>query len=73
MLEQTNSLLFDELGDHVAEHGSNGVEAFVGMADIGETHVIEQDLLDDEDSHRLAQFRAGFHDPKAQRDDLGRQ
>ncbi len=73
MLQEPDGLLFDELRDHVAKHGADGVEALVRVADVGEAHVIEQDLLHDEDGHRLAELRPGLHDAQTQRDDLGRQ
>ncbi len=54
MLEQPSRLLLDELGDHVAQDGAHGVEALVGGADVVQTVVVEQDLLDDEDGDGLA-------------------
>jgi hypothetical protein len=41
MLEQANSLLLHELVDHVAQYRSNGVETFVGLANVGKANVIE--------------------------------
>lgn len=73
MLQQADRLLLDELRHHVAEHGADGVEALVRVADVGEAHVVEQDLLHDEDRDRLAQLRARLHDAQTQRDDLGRE
>jgi hypothetical protein len=72
VLEQTDSLLLDQLVDHVAEDGADGVEAFVRLADVGEASVVEEDFLDDEDGDGLAQLGAGLHDAEAQRDDLSR-
>lgn len=71
MLEKANGLLLDELVDHVAEHGTDSVEPLVGLADVGQPYVIEQDLLHNEDGHGLAQLRACFHYTQAQGDDLG--
>lgn len=71
MLEQTNCLRLDELGDHVTEHGANCIEAFVGLADVGKAHLVEEDFLDDEYGDRLAEFRAGLHDAQTEGYDLG--
>lgn len=56
VLEKAHCLLVDQLSDHVAEDCSDGVEALVGLTDVLQAHVVKQDLLDDEDSDRLAQF-----------------
>ena len=68
VLEQPDRLLLHKLSDHVAQDRSNGVEPLVGRTYVRETDIVQQDLLHDEDGHCLAQFRAGFHDPKTQRD-----
>ena len=73
MLEQPGGLLLHQLGDHVAEHGPDGIEALVRGADVVEAIVVEEDLLDDEDGDRLAQLRSGLHDAEAKRDDLSRE
>jgi hypothetical protein len=41
------------------------------LANVGETDVVEENLLDDEDGDSFAEFRAGFHDAKAKRNDFG--
>lgn len=71
MLEQPHRLLLDELCDHVAQDGADRVESLVGGADICQADIIQQDLLDDKDGHRLAQLRARLHDTQAEGDDLG--
>jgi hypothetical protein len=71
VLEQTDGLLLDQLVDHVAKHGADGVEALVRLADVCQAGVVEKDLLDDEDGDGLAQLRARLHDAEAQGDDLG--
>ena len=73
MLEQAHRLGLDELGNHIAQDGADGVEALVGGADVVEAVVVEEDLLHDEDGDRLAKLGASLHDAQAQRDDLGRQ
>jgi len=73
MLEQPNRLLLHQLGNHVAEHSSYRIEPLVSLTDVGEPHIIQQDLLNDEDGHRLGKFGAGLHDAEAQWDDLGGQ
>lgn len=71
MLQQTRSLRLHQLGNHVAKDGSHSIEALVGGADVVETVVIEEDLLDNEDGDGLAKFGAGLHDAQAERDDFG--
>lgn len=73
MLEKSGSLLLDELGNHIAQDGANGIESLVSSADVVQAVVVEQDLLDDEDGDCLAQLRAGFHDAQAKRNDLSRE
>jgi hypothetical protein len=73
VLQQPDRLRIHERVDHVAEHSPNSVESLVSLADISETQVVEQDLLNDEDGHRLGKFRAGFHDSQTEGDDLGRE
>jgi hypothetical protein len=71
MLQQTDSLLLDELVDHVAKDGADGVKAFVGLADVRQADIIQQDLLHDKDRDGLAEFGAGLHDTKTEWDDFG--
>jgi hypothetical protein len=70
MLQQADGLLLDELVHHVAQHSAHGVEALVGLADVGEAGVIEENLLYYKYSDSLAQLGARLHDAKAQRDNL---
>jgi hypothetical protein len=72
VFEESDRLGLDELVDHVAEDGADGEKAFVGVTDVGETGLVEEDLLHDEDRDRLGKFRAGFHDAEAEGDDLCR-
>lgn len=71
VLQQPYRLTFDNLRDHVAQHGSHCIEPFVGLADVSQPHVVQQDLLDDKDGDCFGKFGTGFHDSKAKRDDLG--
>jgi hypothetical protein len=71
MFEQPCRLLFDQLGNHGAEDGSHRVETLVGGADVVQAVIVQQDLLDDKDGNRLAEFRACLHDAQAKRDDFG--
>lgn len=73
MLEKTDGLLLYKLANHVAEDGTNCVEALVSLTDVRKTNVVEENLLYDEDGYSLAELRACFHDAQAKRDDLGRQ
>lgn len=55
MLQQPSACIlsrrraFDKLRNHGVEHGGDGKEAFVGLADVGKTRVVEEDFLDNED------------------------
>lgn len=63
MLEQSYSLLLDELIDHIAQHCSHGIEALVCLAYILQSEIIEQNLLNDENGNCLAEFATRLHDP----------
>jgi hypothetical protein len=65
VLKQADRLLLDKLIDHVAEDRADGVKALVCLADICETNVVQQDLLNDKDGDRLAKLRACLHNTKA--------
>lgn len=73
MLEQASRLRLDELSNHIAQDGADGVEALVRGADVVEAIVVEQYFLHNEYGHRLAELRARLHDAEAERDDLGGQ
>lgn len=73
MFEEPSGLLLDELRNHIAEDGADSVEALISGTDVVKTIVIEQNLLDDENSNRLAELRPGLHDSKAEGNDLGRE
>lgn len=65
VLEQAHSLSLHQLVNHVAQHSSHCIEAFVGMADVREASLVEQNLLNDEDCDGLGEFGTGFHDAEA--------
>jgi hypothetical protein len=71
VLQQSDGLRLHQLVYHVAEHGPNRVEALVSMANIGEARLVQKDLLHDKNSDGFGEFRAGLHNTKAERDDLG--
>lgn len=71
MFQESYSLLLDQLIDHVAQYRPNGVKALVCLAYVLQAEVVEQNLLYNEDGHRLAEFTAGLHDAETKRDDLG--
>lgn len=73
MLEQSDSLCLDKLLDHIAQHSADCVEPLVGLTDVGESHLIEQDLLDNKDRNCLGQLRASLHDAQAEGNDLCRE
>lgn len=53
MLQQANCLGLHQLVDHVAEDGTDGIKPLVSVADVGETGLVEKDLLDNEDRDGL--------------------
>jgi hypothetical protein len=71
MLQKTNCLLFYQLIDHVAQNGTNGVEAFICLADVCQSDIVEEYLLHDKNGDGLGELGAGFHDSEAERDNLG--
>ena len=71
MFQEPNRLLIHQLCDHVREDSSYGIESLVCLADILKSHIVEQYLLNDEDSNRLAELRTCLHNTEAQGNDLG--
>ena len=71
MLQQPDRLLIHQLRHHITEDRPDCVEALVRLADVLQSHVVEEDLLHDEDGDGLAEFGAGLHDAEAERDDFG--
>lgn len=71
VLQEPCGLLLHELADHVTKNGTDGIESFIGGANIVQSTVVKQYLLDDENGDRLAKFRPSLHDSEAQRNDLG--
>ena len=45
-------------------------ESFVGLADVGETGFVEEDLLEDERGDGFGELAARFHDAQTERDDF---
>ena len=70
MLQQSHSLLLHQLADHIAQDGADGVETLICLADVTQTNVVEQDLLDNKDGYCLAELRACLHDAKTEGDNL---
>ena len=46
-------------------------ESLVGLTDVGQTGVVEENLLQDESGDGLRQLRSLFHYTQTERDDLG--
>lgn len=71
MLQQSNSLRIDQIVDHRAQDGTDGVEAFVCLTDVCQPEIVEQNLLHDEDGDCFGELRSGLHDAETERDDFG--
>jgi len=56
MFEKSDRLRLDELIDHVAKDGANGEKALIGVTDVCEPGLVEEDLLNDEDCYRLGEL-----------------
>lgn len=56
MLEQSDRSGVLNGIDHVAEDCADGIESLVGLADVGQADVVEEDLLDNENGNGLAQL-----------------
>lgn len=65
MLQQSRSLLFYQLTDHIAKNCPDSVEPLIGSTDIVQTVVIQQNLLNNEDGDSLTELRTGLHDAEA--------
>ena len=64
-------IVVDEFLEYAVEHGRHCKKAFYGGADVAESLLVAQDLLDDEGSHCFRQRLPVLHDSQAQRHDLG--
>ena len=53
MLEKPDCLRLDKLVNHITEHSSDGVEPLICMANVCETGLIQQNLLDNENGDGL--------------------
>lgn len=73
VLEKAHGLLIHKLGDHVAENSTDCVEALISLTNVLQSHVVKEDLLDDEDRHGLAELGARLHDTQTKRNDFGRE
>lgn len=71
MLEQSHRLGLDQILDHDLQHINDGIEPLVGVANIIQAHLVEQNFLNNKNSDRLGKLGAMLHDPKAQRNDFG--
>ena len=56
MFEESDRLRLYELIDHVAKDGADGEKALIGMTDVREPGLVEEDLLYDEDCYRLGKL-----------------
>ncbi len=56
MFEESDRLRLDELIDHVAKDGADGKKALVGVTDVREACLVEEDLLHDKDCYRFGEL-----------------
>ena len=56
MLEQAHRLRLNQLADHVTQHSNYSEESLVGMANVRQTCLVQQDLLDDENGDGLGEL-----------------
>jgi hypothetical protein len=56
VFEESDRLRLDELIDHVAKDGADGEKALIGVTDVREPGLVEEDLLYDEDCYRLGEL-----------------
>jgi hypothetical protein len=56
MFEESDRLRLDELIDHVAKDGADGEKALIGVTDVRQPGLVEEDLLYDEDCYRLGEL-----------------
>lgn len=70
MLKQTNSLLLDELVDHITENRANSIETLVGLTNVRQANIVKKYFLYDKYGHGLAEFRPSLHNAQAQWDNF---
>lgn len=70
VLKKSHSLSLHQLLYHIAQDRADGVETLVCLTDVGQTHFVEQNLLDDKDGDCLGELGTCLHDTEAQWDDL---
>lgn len=51
VLQQTDSKSVDKLVNHVAENSTDSIEALIGLADVSQAHVVQENTLNNEDSN----------------------
>jgi hypothetical protein len=56
MFEESDRLRLDKLIDHVAEDGADSEKALIGVTDVREPGLVEEDLLYDKDCYRLGEL-----------------
>ncbi len=56
MFEESDRLRLDELIDHVAKDGADGKKALVGVTDVREACLVEEDLLHDKYCYRFGEL-----------------
>ena len=70
MFQQSLARVLAELDDHLAKNHCHMREPVIGLTDVVEAGLIQQDLLEDECGHSLAQLGPRLHDPQTQRNYL---
>lgn len=72
MLEQTDGLSLHELIDHVAEDSADGVEPLVGVTNISQACLVQENFLNNEDGHSFRELRTRLHDAETKGNNLRR-
>ena len=70
VFQQPCRLLLNELRNHIAEYRANSVETLICSANVIQSMIIQEDLLDDKDGNGLAELRACLHNSKAEGNNL---
>lgn len=71
VFEKAHGMGMRQIIDHQTKNVNDGMEAFIGMTNIGQSDLIQEDFLHDENGDGLGEFRAVLHNAQAKRNNLG--